>query len=43
MMMNKINLLAYRLKLRKELSKLPREMIQITYDESKRALESKKK
>ena len=40
--MNKASLLAYRLRVRKEINKLPQEMIQITMDECKRALERKK-
>lgn len=37
--MNKINLLAYRLRVRKELLKLPREMVVATLEECKRILE----
>ena len=40
--MNKIKLLAYRTKIRMKINKLPKEMIEITMNECKRALERKK-
>lgn len=41
--MNKLNLLQYRMKIRKELTKLPKVLIEITLEESKKALETTKK
>lgn len=41
--MNKISLLSYRMKVRKELLKLPREMVEATLDECKKVLGVKKK
>ena len=40
--MNKVNLIAYRIRVRKEINKLPKELIDITLDECKKALERKK-
>lgn len=37
--MNKLSLLSYRMKVRKELLKLPHEMVKVTMEECKKILE----